>query len=433
MSAAHGARAGLLALVVALLSAPARGQAIVDPTAPPPAPTAPAPPASAGPAPAAPPKPAKPPFLAPVTVTGAVTVDGLDNLAGGLRRGAVAEDLLKLSAAYDGAQAGRPAWSGLVSLIQIGAGNVTGARVGGFQAITNSEAQPGGVHLYEAWVQRALADGAAGVKFGLIDLNTTFDAQETAALFLNASQGIGPDIGDTGRNGPSIYPTPALAVTGVYRPAEGWTAQLGVFDGVAGDPAHRGQFVAIQLSAEAGALIIAQIERRFGDAARFEAGAWTYTSGFPDLAASADGPRRLGDDSGVYGLAEGRLMGASGGDKGELSGWVRLGFANGRINRADSYLGAGLVYIGLIPGRDKDEIGAAVARVGFGAGARAAGQAVGDRIAGSETDLEATYRLAFRDWLNLQPDVQYVIHPGGVAGRSPAFVVGLRLAITVSR
>ena len=413
-----------------LSAAPAVGQAIVDPTAPPPAPAAPAPAPSANPGTPSPPAP--PPKLpASLTFTGALTVDGLADVSGGARPGETALDLLKLSAAYDGGPAGRPGWSGLISVAQIGAGDFTGRRVGGFQSVANSEATPGGVRLYEAWAQRSLGDGAGSVKVGLIDFNTTFDVQETAALFLNASHGVGPEIGDTGRNGPSIYPTPALAVAGVYRPAEGWTAQIGVFDAVAGDPDHRGAFVAVHLSAADGALIAAQVERRLGDAARFEAGAWTYTGDFPALGDASPTPRRLGGNRGLYGLAEGRLLGAAGG--GQLSGWLRLGFADGRINRAERYLGAGLVWAGPIPGRDRDEVGIAVARAGFGAGARAAGRLVGETIGGSETDIEATYRLAFRDWLNLQPDVQYILDPNGDVRRRAALVVGLRLAITVSR
>jgi porin len=369
----------------------------------------------------------------PFTFTGALTVDTLANVSGGRKKGLAALDLLKISAAFDGGAVGRPGWSGLVSVVQIGAGDFTGARVGGFQAITNTEARPGGVRLYEAWVQHAFANGAAGVKFGFIDFNTTFDVQETAALFLNASHGIGPDISDTGRNGPSIYPIPALAVSGVYRPAEGWTAQLGVFDAVAGDPAHRSRFAAVQLSAADGALVVAQVEKRLGDAARLEAGAWGYTGKFPalDTLPPSVTSRRLGGVGGVYGLAEGRLLGPPGGR--DLSGWVRLGLANGRVNPAQSYLGSGLVYTGAIPGRERDELGVAVARVGFGSSARVAGLRLGESIGGSETDVEATYRLAFRDWLNIQPDVQYVIQPNGDRRRRPAVVVGLRLAFTATR
>jgi porin len=370
----------------------------------------------------------------PFTLTAAYTADLLAEVSGGRDASVGYVDLLKLSAAYDGANAGHDGLTGLVSVIQLNGSDFTASRVGGIQSVSADEGQPEALRLYEVWLQQEIFGGKGGIKGGLVDINTTFDVQETAALFMNGSHGIGPDLGDTGFTGPSDYPTTALAVTAFYRPAEDWTAQLGVFDGVAGDPGHRGAFVAIDLAARYGALVIGQVEKRFGDRARLEAGAWTYTAAFPSLDEFGPGgaPRRVHGNGGLYGLVEGRLTGA-GGDSGGLSGWLRVGIANGDINRAENYFGAGLVYTGLIKGRDKDEIGFAIARAGLGAGARHAGALGGGRIGDAETDLEATYRYAFKDWLNIQPDVQYVIRPAGNLRIPNALVAGLRLAFTFTK
>ena len=346
-------------------------------------------------------------------------------------RGADYVDLMKLSAAYDGANLGHAGLTGLVSLEHAFGSGFTARRVGGLQSVSASEAQPGSTRLYELWLQQALFEGQGGVKVGLIDINTTFDVQETGALFFNASHGIGPDLGDTGLNGPSDYPTPTLGATAFYRPSEDWTAQLGIFDGVAGDPAHRADFVAVKLE---GALVIGQIDKRFGDRARLEIGAWTYTAAFPELGGPTGASRRmLRDDSGVYGLVEGRLLPKPSDNDGGLSGWVRIGLANGEINEVSNYLGGGLVYTGLIEGREKDEIGLAIARAGLGAGARRTGSIEGRATGAAETDLEATYRYVLKDWLNIQPDLQYVIHPRGDQHISNAVVVGLRFAFTYSK
>lgn len=389
--------------------------------------------------PTAPPTPAAPADTAAApktfTFTASYTADTLANLHGGERTGVRYVDLLKLSAAYDGAAAGHDGLTGLISVQHHNGSRFSGELVGDVQVVTNSDAPPEALRLYEAWLQKELLGGKGGVKGGLIDLNTTFDVQETAALFMNSSHGIGADFSDTGLNGPSIDPTTALAITGVYRPSEDWTVQLGVFDGVAGDPPQRRQFVAIKLSARDGALIVGQVEKRFGDTARVEGGAWSYTSAFDALDQSGvvGSPRRLHGDAGVYGLVEGKLLAKPKADEGGLSGWLRLGVANGDINPVDNYVGAGLVYTGLIAGRDKDEVGVAIARAGFGGGAHAAARAAGITLVDNETTLEATYRYVFKDWLNIQPDVQYVIHPGGNALLGNALVVGLRMAFTVSR
>ncbi|WCM25897.1 carbohydrate porin [Sphingomonas sp. QA11] len=407
------------ALPVAFPDTPATAQVITDPTKPQP------------PAAPPPPKPASGP-PSPFTFTAAYTADLVDTVSGGKNPGPGYIHLIKLSAAYDGNLAGHGGLSGLVSVVNLNGSTFTTSKVGGVQSISASEAQPAATRLYEAWLQQEILQGRGGVKAGFVDINTTFDVQETAALFLNASHGIGPDLSDTGRNGPSDYPTPALAMTAFYRPADGWTVQLGIFDGVAGAPDHKAAFLAVKLE---GALIVGQVEKRFGDAARVEVGAWTYTASFPalDQGPAGTAPRALHGNSGLYGLVEGRLLNAPGDREGGLSGWVRIGIANGAINEIDRYLGAGLVYTGLIKGRDKDEVGIAIARAGFGSPARSAEARLGNDLGSTETDLELTYRYAFKDWLNIQPDIQYVIDPHADRHLPNALVFGLRFAFTYSK
>jgi porin len=358
-------------------------------------------------------------------------LDLLDDAAGGRSQGAGAADFLKASVGYDGNLQGRDGLTGLVSLEHTFGSTFTANRVGGFQAITSAEAQPATTRLYEAWLQQDLLGGAAGVKAGLIDLNTTFDVQETAALFLNAADGIGTDIADTGPNGPSIYPTTAAAVNAFWRPSNAWTLQIGVFDATAGDPRHRSDFVAVKFD---GALLIAQVERRFGDAARVEAGAWRYTNAFPalDRFRPNGSPQDLCGDDGLYGMIEGRIL-KRGDQGGGLSGWVRAGVANANFNPVRDSLGGGLVLSGAFPGRDKDEAGIGLNSAGFGQGALAAALAEGHVVRGRETVVELTYRYVLKDWLGVQPDLQYVVRPHGDPRIANAIVAGLRFAFTWSK
>ncbi|HEY5105238.1 MAG TPA: carbohydrate porin [Caulobacteraceae bacterium] len=411
----------VVASVALLFASRAMGQAITDPTTPAPAPT---------PAP----KPAADAPPSPFSFTGSYTADVLGDVSGGERTGVRYLDLAKLSAAFDGSAVGRDGLTGLISIEHHNGARFSGELVGDAQVVSNLEGPPEAFRLYEFWLQNEILAGRGGVKAGMIDLNTTFDVQETAALFLNSSDGTGPELSDTGLNGPSISPTTSAAVTAFYRPADGWTAQVGVFNAVAGDPDHRRSFVAVKLSADRGALLIAQVEKRFGDVARLEAGAWTYTADFRAIDDEATGPQRqLGGNAGLYGLAEGKLLAKPGAEDAGLSGWIRIGVANGDINPIANYIGSGLVYTGLIAGRDKDEIGVAINRAGFGDPIRLAEARAGRRIGEAETTLEATYRYTVRDWLNIQPDVQYVIHPGGDLALANALVVGVRFAFTASK
>jgi porin len=371
----------------------------------------------------------KPPASA-FTLNGAYTLDLLGVAEGGLSPGTGASDLLEVSGAYDGAAHGLSGLSGLITIDHTFGSRISAEHVGALQSVSSSEAS-GATRLFEAWAQLKSVGGATGVKIGLVDLNSAFDVQETAALFLNASYGLGPEIGDTGVNGPSTYPTTALAVTGFYKPSDAWKVQLGVFDATAGDPEHRSAFVAVKL---AGALIIAEVERRFGDAMRLDAGAWTYTNAFPSLVAvQPDGrPIPVHGNAGVYGLAEARLLPV--GDKGGgLSGWVRFGLANGDINLVQNAVSAGLVYSGPMFGRREDEAGVAFTRAGFGRGAQVAAASEGRLVSGAETVIEATYKAVLTSWISLQPDLQYVIRPQGERRVPNAVVLGLRTLLTWSR
>jgi carbohydrate-selective porin OprB len=55
--------------------------------------------------------------------------------------------------------------------------------------------------------------------------------------------------------------------------------------------------------------------------------------------------------------------------------------------------------------------------------------ATGLAPADAEIALEWTYRAVLTPWLALQPDFQYIIHPGGLISRPNAVVIGLRSEI----
>lgn len=362
-------------------------------------------------------KPGDPPWrLSSVT-----NLDLLSNAGGGLRRGTRLLAKVSLAAAYDAGGG----WTGLASAQYTNGVAFSGALVGDTQTVSNIEA-PGAVRVYQLWLAHAIPlDGR--IKVGLTDLNADFDVQTVGELFLNSSDGIGADFALTGRNGPSIFPTTALALTAALRPAPGWRVDLGAFDGVAGNPDRPRRFT-IRLGPREGALLVAQVQRSFASGLRLQAAAWTYTAAFDAIGrVAADGtPRRSASSHGVFALAEGRLAGAA--DRGRaLNGWVRAGTADDRVNRIAAYTGGGLVLDQPLPGRDADAAGIAVMRAWFGTPARRAEPV----LRAAETTIEATYRAAVVPRVALQPDVQYVIHPGGRRGVGNALVVGMRVNFAV--
>jgi porin len=79
--------------------------------------------------------------------------------------------------------------------------SLSGSAVRDLQVVSNIEAGTQAFRLYEAWVETDIGDDAS-LLFGLYDLNSEFDALDSAGLFINSAHGIGTDIAQSGENGP---------------------------------------------------------------------------------------------------------------------------------------------------------------------------------------------------------------------------------------
>jgi porin len=93
------------------------------------------------------------------------------------------------------------------------------------------------------------------------------------------------------------------------------------------------------------------------------------------------------------------------------------------------FLNGGLVYRGLIPGRDNDvaAFGAVYGR--FSNDLQRAQRMQGGPVQEYEVALEWTYVIQVARWLTVQPDVQYIIKPGGAGDIPNALVLGFQLAV----
>lgn len=90
------------------------------------------------------------------------------------------------------------------------------------------------------------------------------------------------------------------------------------------------------------------------------------------------------------------------------------------ISEIPVYLGGGLVYKGLIPGRDDDNtaIGAFYGHISKDI-----------EPGGSETVLEINYTMNLTPWFYVRPDLQLVFNPGGVSSADTAIVGGGEIGI----
>ena len=332
------------------------------------------------------------------------------NLAGGLRRGARYLD--NLSVALDAHL--RTRGSERDTQVRLSGLYNNGASisdlVGDKQMVSNIETGVRALRLYEAWAEHRI--GPVSAKAGLYDLNSEFDVLESAIFFTSSSHGIGTDIGQSGRNGPSIFPVTALALRLSADLSPRVTLRGAVIDGVPGNPDHPAR-TAIRLGGGDGALLIAEADMKLG-AWRALAGHWRYTARFDAF----DGSQGRGN-AGWYLRGE-RSWDLAGGRR--LAAFVRLGLANGRFNTFEHFIAGGVVLEAPFRSRPDDAAGLAISSALTGSRYRAWHDATD-----AETAFEASYRLALSDRLNFQPTVQYVMNPGAAQGVDDALFVGLRL------
>ncbi len=367
-----------------------------------------------------------------ITFEAAYTGEIWGNLKGGLARGHEYVDDLDLTMEVDAEAA--LGWKGATFFGYI-VGNhgsdLSGKIVGDSQTVSNIDAERA-VRLLELWYEQSLWDDLFNVKVGLMDLNAEFDAMETAGLFINSSHGIGVDFSQAGVSGPSIFPSTSAGVRARLRFTDTVSLQTVIFDGVPGDPNNTSR-TRVKFAHGDGALITTELDYENDNGAKLGIGFWHFTEFFDDLRAvdaAGNAVSRHGNQ-GAYILGEFWPYRESQDSDQGLAVFGRFGMADEDINQFSNYIGAGLSYTGLFPGRDGDQLGLAMATAINSDTFKDAQRDAGSTVEDYEMNIELTYHAEILPWLALQPDIQYIINPGAGAGGDldNAFVAGLRFEI----
>lgn len=332
----------------------------------------------------------------------------------GLNPGTAVLNKFQVSGTLSGDKIGFPGWSAHAQIFRFD-GQLLSARMGDIQTADNLEAVPV-TRLFEAWVARQWGEEnhSLALRAGLIDLNSQFDAIDPASLFVNSSHGIAPDLSRSGRNGPSIYPVSSAGLTLTAVPSSKLTFRLGVFDGVPGDPDRPRAFLAERFGHHDGLLTITQVDYQLSKGSRLETGIWRYSAAVPAI---DDGTVH---DRGAYASIEAPLPIAP-----RVTAWVRTGLANRRAQAVSGYVGFGAVQSGTFPGRPDDRLGFAVAHALIGSPA-----AEGLDLHHAETSFEVSYQAKLSERIAVQPDIQYIRYPTGIANAPDALGFGLRFIIS---
>ncbi|QGY05079.1 carbohydrate porin [Methylobacterium mesophilicum SR1.6/6] len=393
--------------------------------------------------------------------------DVLGNPVGGIRQGAIVEDRLNLRLNLDlDRLAG---WQGATvhaNAYFIHGTGLSRYYVGNLLTTSVIEALPS-TRLYVLWFDQTLMDGQLGIRIGQQAADTEFFVSQTATLFVNSTFGWPAITGLDLPSGGPAYPLAAPAIRAKYVPGNGFSLQVGLYDGDPAGANRPGQDPEAQRLNRTGtnfrvndpALIVAEATYAYNIAPGSKGlpgditlGGWQHfgrfdslrfdITGVPLADPSASGiGRPVRGNAGLYAIYDQTLYRESGKDDEGLGFFVRAAWSPTRSSLIDAYVDTGLAYKGLFEGRDDDTVGVSVAFARISDEAQRAdrdtilysGQPMPRRRA--EAVIEATYQAVVVPGFTIQPDAQYVIHPGaGIAGPDGrrlrnAAVLGLRATV----
>ena len=291
--------------------------------------------------------------------------------------------------------------------------------------------------LYEFWYEHTfdLYGTDLSLLAGLHDLNSKFNLSEYGLLFINSSFGFNNEISN---NIPvSNFPVAAPGIRLKWEPTENLYFMAEISDG---DPGKNEDGINLKLSSSK--VSFYEFGYHFGDQEEsrtmpgtYKFGGWYHTDEFDDVRDTDENDDPLEHDGnyGLYFIADQMLLPGEG-DTG-LGAFFQIGGVPDDRNEVDFYVGGGIHYKGIIPHREEDILGLAVAHAQISEDQRD-GEDVAEPDGLSfhsrdshETAVELTYRTQLFPWLAIQPGVQMIFNPGADSSLDNAVVSIVRFEI----
>jgi porin len=374
----------------------------------------------------------------------AVTYIGelLGNPSGGLKQSAVYEDRFNFAVDLDLEKlAGLKQLAFHANIFQIDAGGLSRGDLQNFFVVSGIEALPS-TRLYEMWFEQKW-DTSLALRAGQLAADTEFMTAKYTDVFTNASLGwpamLSLDL-------PSGGPSPPLATLGARLRSDvndHLTLIGAVFDGNAAgpgpdDPQLRDRY-GVNFRVNDPPLLLGEAQflwnAKKGDPGldgKFKIGGWRHFGSFTDerytaqgvsLADTAPGatPAPISGDFGVYSVFEQKLYRVGEDDDRGVGIFARASISPPDQNLIDLYADGGVEFIGLDDRRPKDKFGIAggYARVSSRARALDADfqtvQGPAWPVRSFESLVTAVYQYEVRSGWTLQPNFQYLVHPGAGA------------------
>ena len=299
--------------------------------------------------------------------------------------------------------------------------------------------------MNELWFQQNFLSDRLSFRVGQLGADSDFDISTYSVVFLNATFSWSPYLSTNIPNGGPAYPMGAPGAEVAITPVNWLSYRGAIFQGNPFAQNVNRHGFRWDLNESNGYFSIHELNLRLKQAGGASAlpgtlkiGGWFDTA--PDPNANNTQPWNYG----FYFIADQMLYrvsppnsapvvdnkatqtaAASVADKG-LGAFTHVGLSPQNSSFINFYIDGGLNYKGLIPTRENDILGAAVA---YGHLNNDPQNDDGRSNPGYEIVLEATYQIELSPWLSVQPDLQYVIHPSGT-NIANALVLGARTTVS---
>jgi porin len=369
--------------------------------------------------------------------------EAFGNASGGLKQGAIYEGRLNLAVDVDLQKlVGIDKLTFHANMFQIHGDGLSRSNLQNFFVVSGIEALPS-TRLYEAYFEKQWGAKRISLKVGQLAADSEFFNTKYTDVFTNASMGW-PAI--TSLDLPSGGPSPPLAAMGA-RLLVNVTDQLsllgGIFDGDqagpgSGDPQERNRY-GLNFRVNDPPLLLGQIQyawnNKKGDpnlTGQIKFGGWRHFGSFADqqlasngvsLAASGSSgePLLLAGDIGGWAVFEQQIYRVPHSDDRGIGVFARAAGAPADRNLIDLYADAGVEFIGLRDDRPDDKFGIAAGYVHVSKRAQALDKDYRTLVNPNwpvrsfEGLLTAVYQYQIKDGWTVQPNFQYIVHPGGGA------------------
>lgn len=266
--------------------------------------------------------------------------------------------------------------------------------------------------LYALWYKQVFSKDQFWLLVGKSDAYDHFSTTKHSELLLNAGYSTLPTCPFF-----PTYPEPAMSVVASLALFKELSVTFGVFDGSRAkgfDTGRHAVFGHFFKDLGSHAFLIGEADIVWNSTGQLAIGGWRNTSTFHQF----DGGDKKGTE-GPYATLDQILYRNP---QEEVGLFLIYASANPDVIKVHRYYAAGLEWRGFTSTRPKDILGFGWSQVNFSS------------KAGFTKRYEASYEVYYHfhplPWMHLQPDLQYIVHPGGKSlANAIVFALNLRLTL----